>query len=161
MLPFGWITSPGNSNGPYRWTNLSQDEQRTQMSLWSMMKSPLMFGGDIIKMDNFTLEILTNQEVLDIDDFSVNTTWVWQKGNSIALSSQNSKHPEIMNVALFNLDSSAHSITISWSDLNFTSNVNCNIRDLWAKKVIGNFFNSFSSVIPSHGVGLYHFRCSN
>ncbi|XWS34704.1 hypothetical protein CRYUN_Cryun21dG0060600 [Craigia yunnanensis] len=46
MLPLGWLTDPGSNEGPHRTSNLNLDEQRTQMTLWAMAKSPLMFGGD-------------------------------------------------------------------------------------------------------------------
>ncbi|KAH9772984.1 alpha-galactosidase [Citrus sinensis] len=46
MLPLGWLTDPGSNEGPHRTCNLNLDEQRTQMTLWAMAKSPLMFGGD-------------------------------------------------------------------------------------------------------------------
>ncbi|PPS14631.1 hypothetical protein GOBAR_AA05951 [Gossypium barbadense] len=46
MLPLGWLTDPGSNEGPHRTSNLNLDEQRTQITLWAMAKSPLMFGGD-------------------------------------------------------------------------------------------------------------------
>ncbi|KAK6930934.1 Alpha galactosidase, C-terminal beta sandwich domain [Dillenia turbinata] len=46
MLPLGWLTDPGSNEGPHRKCNLNFEEQKTQMTLWSIAKSPLMFGGD-------------------------------------------------------------------------------------------------------------------
>ncbi|XVF85072.1 hypothetical protein PTKIN_Ptkin17bG0089000 [Pterospermum kingtungense] len=46
MLPLGWLSDPGSNEGPHRPSNLNLDEQRTQMTLWAMAKSPIMFGGD-------------------------------------------------------------------------------------------------------------------
>ncbi|KAJ7956766.1 Alpha-galactosidase [Quillaja saponaria] len=72
MLPLGWLTDPGSNEGPHRHCNLNLDEQRTQMTLWSMAKSPLMFGGDVRKLDQATYDIITNPTLLEINSFSSN-----------------------------------------------------------------------------------------
>lgn len=71
MLPLGWLTDPGAPVGPHRWCTLSPAEQRTQVSLWAMAKSPLMFGGDLRAMDNATLSLITNPWILLINAHSV------------------------------------------------------------------------------------------
>ncbi|KAI7727332.1 hypothetical protein M8C21_027604 [Ambrosia artemisiifolia] len=60
MLPLGWLTDPGANVGPHRSSRLSVDEQKTQMTLWSMARSPLMFGGDMRKLDDTTYGLITN-----------------------------------------------------------------------------------------------------
>ncbi|PIA30292.1 hypothetical protein AQUCO_05600012v1 [Aquilegia coerulea] len=70
MLPLGWLTDPGSNQGPQRKCNLSFDEQKTQMTLWSMVKSPLMFGGDMRKLDGTTYSIITNPILLEINSYS-------------------------------------------------------------------------------------------
>uniref|UniRef100_A0A7N0UAP0 Alpha-galactosidase n=1 Tax=Kalanchoe fedtschenkoi TaxID=63787 RepID=A0A7N0UAP0_KALFE len=70
MLPLGWLTNPGSNEGSHRLSNLSLAEQQTQMTLWSIAKSPLMFGGDMIKLDEKTLELLTNPALLEMNLFS-------------------------------------------------------------------------------------------
>ncbi|KAH9772980.1 alpha-galactosidase [Citrus sinensis] len=72
MLPLGWLTDPGSNEGPHRTCNLNLDEQRTQMTLWAMAKSPLMFGGDVRKLDETTYSLITNPTVLEINTFSSN-----------------------------------------------------------------------------------------
>ncbi|CAK9136012.1 unnamed protein product [Ilex paraguariensis] len=72
MLPFGWLTDPGSNEGPHRYCNLNVDEQRSQMTLWSMVKSPLMFGGDMRKLDEITFNLITNPILLEINSFSSN-----------------------------------------------------------------------------------------
>ncbi|KAK9934617.1 hypothetical protein M0R45_021754 [Rubus argutus] len=72
MLPLGWLTDPGSNDGPHRQTRLNLEEQRTQMTLWSMAKSPLMFGGDVRKLDDTTTSLLTNPTLLEINSFSSN-----------------------------------------------------------------------------------------
>ncbi|XP_024462849.1 uncharacterized protein LOC18101685 isoform X1 [Populus trichocarpa] len=72
MLPLGWLTDPGSNRGPYRMCNLNLDEQKTQMTLWAMVRSPLMFGGDVRKLDETTYSLITNPFVLEINSFSMN-----------------------------------------------------------------------------------------
>ena len=67
MLPLGQISmtiaDPGYTNADAgRWTNLSQDEQLTMMTLWGICHSPLFFGGEMTKNDAFTLSLLNNEE---------------------------------------------------------------------------------------------------
>uniref|UniRef100_J3L0I6 alpha-galactosidase n=1 Tax=Oryza brachyantha TaxID=4533 RepID=J3L0I6_ORYBR len=72
MLPFGWLTNAGVNQGPHRKCELTSDEQRTQMALWSMAKSPLMYGGDLRHLDNDTLSMITNPALLKINHYSIN-----------------------------------------------------------------------------------------
>ena len=64
MLPVGALRQCYDPNG---WTNFTQAEQRTMMTLWCMMRSPLMMGGELTKNDDFTLKLLTNRDVLAIE----------------------------------------------------------------------------------------------
>ena len=64
MLPVGALRQ---CNGPEGWTRFSQAEQRNMMTLWCMMRSPLMIGGDMTKNDDFTLDLLTRKELLEIE----------------------------------------------------------------------------------------------
>ncbi|KAI3931304.1 hypothetical protein MKX01_040221 [Papaver californicum] len=70
MLPLGWLTDPGSNEGPHRNSALTLDEQRAQMTLWSMAKSPLMFGGDLRKLDKTTYDLITEPTLLKINSFS-------------------------------------------------------------------------------------------
>ncbi|KAL5718045.1 hypothetical protein ACHQM5_010984 [Ranunculus cassubicifolius] len=72
MLPLGWLTDPGSNEGPHRISKLTLDEQRTQMTLWSMARSPLMFGGDLRKLNEATYNIIANPILLEINSFSTN-----------------------------------------------------------------------------------------
>jgi hypothetical protein len=80
MLPLGAVRQ-GQSNP---WTNFTHDEQVTLMSLWSIARSPLILGGDLPKNDEFTLKLLTNDEVLAVDQHSTNNRQLWRKGNQVA-----------------------------------------------------------------------------
>ncbi|XP_056168358.1 uncharacterized protein LOC115667635 [Syzygium oleosum] len=72
MLPLGYLTDPGSNEGPHRRCRLNLKEQRTQMTLWSMAKSPLMFGGDLRNIDDTTFSLITNPTLLEINSYSSN-----------------------------------------------------------------------------------------
>eukprot|EP00249_Psilotum_nudum_P018943 c27030_g1_i1 orf=360-2276(+) len=70
MLPLGYLTDPGANAGPHRFCQLTLDEQMSQVTLWAMVKSPLMFGGDMLHLNQETMDLLTNRVVLDINAYS-------------------------------------------------------------------------------------------
>ncbi|KAL8037803.1 hypothetical protein ABFX02_11G061500 [Erythranthe guttata] len=72
MLPLGWLSNAGSNEGPHRKGNLTLDEQRSQVTLWAMAKSPFMFGGDMRQLDESTLSLITNPTLLEINSFSSN-----------------------------------------------------------------------------------------
>ncbi|KAG5236188.1 alpha-galactosidase [Salix suchowensis] len=72
MLPIGWLTKAGSNRGPHRLSNLNLDEQKTQMTLWAMARSPIMFGGDVRRLDETTSSLITNPFILEINSFSTN-----------------------------------------------------------------------------------------
>jgi hypothetical protein len=74
MLPFGIIQFN-------RKTNFTQDEQRLCFSLWSIARSPLILGADMTKLDDWTLKLLTNKEVIEINQNSENNRQLSQKGD--------------------------------------------------------------------------------
>ena len=69
MLPFGYL-GPHPGYGDARETKLTHDEQRSFFTLWCMFRSPLMWGGNPTKSDAWTVSLLTNPEVLDVDQHS-------------------------------------------------------------------------------------------
>jgi len=77
MLPLGQIAMTIADAGyttadAGRWTKLTEDEQRTMMTLWGICHSPLIMGGEMTKNDDFTLSLLTNTEMLAMNDRGVN-----------------------------------------------------------------------------------------
>lgn len=78
MLPLGAINQP---NG---WTKFTEDEQYTHMTLWSISQSPLMFGGHLPKNDDFTLKLITNPEVIAVDQHATNSRQLYRDGDQIA-----------------------------------------------------------------------------
>ncbi|XP_048136781.1 uncharacterized protein LOC115751348 isoform X3 [Rhodamnia argentea] len=90
MLPLGYLTDPGSNEGPHRRCRLNLKEQRTQITLWSMAKSPLMFGGDLRNIDDTTFSLITNPTLLEINSYSANNVeFPYVRGSS---SSRGRKH---------------------------------------------------------------------
>jgi alpha-galactosidase len=151
MLPLGLLRLRGFNDGP-RLTRLTHDEQITLMTLWSIFRSPLMMGGDLPTLDRFTQSLLTNQEVIAVDQHSSGNRLLFTRGNQIAWVADVPRTRQ-KYVALFNLGESPEEITISWRELGIAGKVP--VRDLWKKETLGSFDKQFSAQIPPHGAGLY------
>ena len=104
MLPLGRISIRGE-RGAERWTQFSRDEQYTMMNLWTIFKSPLMFGGHLPMNDAATDSLLTNREVLYMHAHSVNNRQVSREDNRVVWSADDPKNHDKF-VALFNLGGS-------------------------------------------------------
>ena len=113
MLPIGIIDFN-------RKTNFTKDEQYTLMSLWAIGRSPLIFGGDMTKLDDFTKEMLTNPEMLKVNQHSTNNRQVSRDKNLVVWTADvpNSKDKY---VALFNAQSKGDNI--DFKDANYASPV--------------------------------------
>jgi hypothetical protein len=108
MLPIGMVEFN-------RITHFTQNEQYTLMSLWAIGRSPLIFGGDMTKLDNFTKEMLTNPEMLKVNQESTNNRQVSRDKNLIVwtadIPNSNDKY-----VALFNAQSKGDNIDFGNAD---------------------------------------------
>jgi len=152
MLPLGEIRQ---GKGKTRFT---PDEQLTLMTLWSIFRSPLMFGGDMMKMDDATLALITNEEVLAVDQHSSNNRQLFRKNGQMAWVADAPDSPD-KYLAVFNLadkgssmDSGA-AVPVKLSDLGF--NGSCQIRDLWQHQDLTPAQATFAPMLPWHGAGLY------
>ena len=131
-------------------TPLTPDEQYTQVSLWSLVAAPFIFSGDITRMDDFTLSLLTNDEVIDVDQdpmgkpgyrvSKVGDMEVWIR------KLEDGSHA----VGLFNRGKTETMVTASWADLGISGYQK--VRDLWRQKDIGDLKDNFMTRVPSHGV---------
>lgn len=157
MLPFGIVefTRP---------TRFTKDEQVLCMTLWSIARSPLILGADMTKLDPFTLSLLTNADVLAVNQFSTGNRQLARNGNLIVWTAQVPNSPD-RYVALFNAQDNAaqvpdhNRVSVSLSDLGITGS--CKARDLWKGEDLGVFTNDFSRDIRIHGAGLYRLTPNN
>jgi hypothetical protein len=152
MLPLGRIGIRAE-RGDDRTTRFTRDEQRTLISLWSIARSPLMFGGDLPSNDDFTLSLLTNDEVLAADQNATRSRRLFQRGDQIAWTSD-AAAPGAKYLAVFNVGEQAPlEIRVNWTELGLPAT--CAVRDLWEKKDLGRVKDGYTFKIPPHASGVY------
>lgn len=133
-------------------TRLTANEQYTHISLWSLLASPLLIGCDMTQMDDFTLSLLTNDEVIEVnqDPLGKQAARISVQGNLEVWAKQ--MEDGSMAVGLFNRGNSRTEVTADFKSLNLTGT--CLVRDLWQQKDLGQFSDSFKSPVAAHGVKL-------
>ena len=152
MLPLGRIRIRGFEDGERR-TRFTPDEQIAFMTLWTVFRSPLMMGGDLPSLDDATRSLLTNQEVLAVDQTSSGNHELFSRANQVAWVADASNHHD-KYLALFNLaDDIPAEITVTWKELGL--NGRYSVKDLWTKKEVGSFEGKVSPSVKAHGAGLY------
>lgn len=130
-------------------TPLTPDEQYTQVSLWSLQAAPLILSGDITRLDDFTLSLLTNDEIIEVDQDPMGRPgWRVSKNNGLEVWKRELEDGSIA-VGLFNRENEKARITAFWSDLELSGPQR--VRDLWRQKELGSFKNKFSSRVNPHG----------
>ena len=134
MLPLGHIGIRAE-RGNDRASLLTHDEQITLMSLWSIFRSPLMFGGDLPTSDAFTIGLLTNQEVLDVDQKSSNGREAYRKEGLIVWTAD-APGDGAKYVAVFNIGNSTKYVDLPWAALGLHIG-KAQIRDVWEGKELG------------------------
>ncbi len=154
MLPLGKIGDP-DDKGSRRWSNFAHDEQLTLMTLWSMMRSPLILGGDLPANDAFTLSLLTNPEVIEVDQKSSGNHQAFESGNIIAWVADAPSSKD-KYVAVFNLSDKEERVSVAWNELKLPF-AKGRVRDLWERKELG-VAEKVDRRIPPHGALLVRVR---
>ena len=159
------FAKPGNWNDPdmlvvgkVGWgpqlhpTKLSPNEQYTHISLWCLLSSPLLIGCDMTQIDDFTLNLLTNDEVLDVsqDPLGKQAGRVFKDGDLEVWAKDMEDGSKA--VGLFNRGAWKSEIRARWSDLGIAGKQI--VRDLWRQKDLGAFSDEFKASVPRHGVVL-------
>jgi alpha-galactosidase len=139
-------------------TRLTPNEQYTHISLWCLLCSPLLIGCDMAQLDDFTLSLLTNDEVLEVnqDPLGKQARRVSQADNLEVWAKE--MEDGSLAVGLFNRGGSEKKVTANWSDLGLSGKQI--VRDLWRQKDLGEFENQFSANVARHGVVLVRLRPS-
>lgn len=152
MLPLGFL-GPAPGWGQPRQSRLTHDEQRTLMSLWCIFPSPLMLGGDLTAADAWTTSLLTNREVLDVDQHSTGNRVAVSTDQAVAWVADRTGTSTTHYVAVFNRGDSTLTLHYAWKGLGLTTGKYA-LRDLWEHKDLGEA-DALSVTLPSHGVALY------
>jgi alpha-galactosidase len=131
-------------------TRLSPNEQYVHVSLWSLLTGPLLIGCDMTAMDDFTLSLLSNDEVLAVsqDPLAHQAGRIVKDGNLEIWGKDMEDGSRA--VGLFNRNDEATNVTARWSDLGITGQQT--VRDLWRQADVGKFDGEFSATVPRHGV---------
>ncbi len=150
----GKFAGPGHWNDPDMLEigngHMSVDEEKTHMSLWCILAAPLIAGNDLTKMSAETLAILTNPDVIavDQDPAGIEGHRVTEEGPLqvwVKPLADGSKA-----VGLFNEGESTMPVTVHFKDVGLNGPVS--VRDLWARKDLGTFKGSYTAQVPRHGV---------
>jgi alpha-galactosidase len=138
--------------GKLRPSRLTPDEQYTHITLWCLLSSPLLIGCDLEKLDDFTLGLLTNDEVLEIDQDSLGKQATQVGGQGDQKIYAKPLDDGSLAVGLFNTGATASTVTANWADLKLTGKQR--VRDLWRQKDLGVFAGKFDATVAPHGVVL-------
>jgi alpha-galactosidase len=178
------LTGPGHYNDPdmlvvgmVGWgpklhpSNLTPDEQFTHISLWCLLSAPLLIGCDLEKLDDFTLSLLTNDEVLAIDQDARATSakLVSEQGEKVSIKRPDKPDDKCFSmpsgqvwaktledgstaVGLFNFGNEPMKVAAEFKDVGVTGKQTA--RDLWPQKDLGEINGKFEATIPPHGCRL-------
>lgn len=148
MLVVGYVG--WNKDADY--TQLTPSEQYSHISLWCLVCSPLLIGCDLDKLDDFTLNLLTNDEVLavDQDPLGIPAKPVLKEGTSHVWSKP--MEDGSLAVGLFNEGQFKSKVSISWEKLGISGPQK--VRDLWRQKDLGIYTGKFEADVTRHGVVL-------
>ena len=149
--PAGWNDLDSLNVGNGTMDGLTRDERRTATTLWAMSAAPMYLGNDLTNLDEFGLTLLTNPEVIAVDQAGVPAQPVSTATKQQVWYSLNTDGT--YTVALYNLGRTEADVTASFSDFGLTGSAT--VRDLWAGKNLGGFDGSFTAEdVPIHGVRL-------
>lgn len=149
MLPIGPVRQNLDKQN---WTHFTKEEQKTMLTLWSIMRSPLIIGGEMTGFDDFTMSLLTNQDILELLNHTHSAHPLFRRGQKgkeqIAWFTTHEQNGYYL--ALFNCDDSEATITvtlpISGTYIGY---------DLWSRQSLTRLSGEITSAVPSHGVKVF------
>ncbi|MEO3747080.1 X2-like carbohydrate binding domain-containing protein [Plantactinospora sp. B5E13] len=149
--PGGWNDLDSLNVGNGTMDGLTRDERRTAATLWAISAAPFYLGNDLTRLDPYGLELLTNREVIAVNQAGRPAQPLSTRTNRQVWYSLN--EDSTFTVALFNLGSTEADVAVNWADLGLTGPAE--VRDLWARKDLGEFRTGFVATgLPIHGVRL-------
>lgn len=156
MLPLGKL---GGGFGHGEWDcRFTKEEQKTMMTLWCMFRSPLMVGAELTKLDEWTLSLLTNQELLSLMNENCQGIQLVLNDKMAVWKNKNHKTGALY-VALFNLSDTEAMISIDLSELEEAlPEKEYSLSELWDKSQAYTKQGRIEAVVPAHGVKAYHIQ---
>jgi alpha-galactosidase len=148
MLPIGQLR-PTPGEGKPRASRLTEEEQRTMITLWAMARSPLFIGGNLMQMDDALKSLLTNPGVIEVDQNSMGGHMQGQDGDVVAWAAV-SKDRDKNYLALFNLGDTPVHVNKTFAEYGFIDKTEYKVRNLWMRKELGAL-NAVTEELPPHG----------
>ena len=164
MIPFGHLSVDNRPHGPDRMSMFTPDEHYTLMTLFSMARSPLMIGAELMSTPMETIEtFFKNDEVLYVNQHSTNNRQVIRVDSEFTDKADEHYAVWVAEdpangdyfIALFNLSDKKKEVGFDFNMEEMRGAYT--VRDLWDGEVIGKAELSFSREINPHGAGLYRF----
>jgi alpha-galactosidase len=149
MIPIGRLSKQGPVGSP-RYSNFTADEQRTLMTLWSITRSPLMWGGNLTENRASELALMSNGAVLAVDQNGTNNRQLYGGTRPVWVADVPGTNHKY--AALFNRETSPASVTVTLADLGIGSAA---VTDLWSGTNLGTVSGTLTRSIPAHGAALY------
>jgi len=155
-LLIGYVGSPRRKDEPPQPTRLTPNEQYAYMSMWCLMAAPLFFSGDMARLDEFTLNVLSNAEVIEVDQ-----DLLGKQARIVRHSDEELILPKPMEdgslaVGLFNLAEVEREVSVPLVELGLTGAQRA--RDLWRQEEAGGVEDALSRTVARHGVFLARLR---
>ncbi|MER7585957.1 carbohydrate-binding protein [Micromonospora sp. NPDC127501] len=153
--PGGWNDLDSLNVGNGEMDGLTRAERQSYATLWAISKSPLYTGDDLTRLDDYGLSLLTNREVIAIDqNGGAPARPVTPAGDQQVWGAKNPDGS--YTVALFNLGDAPASVTAHWASFGFTGNAS--VRDVWNRRDLGTQRNAITAALPAHGSRLFTVR---
>ena len=148
----GRIGNAHHHDEPPKPTTLTPSEQYSYMSMWCLMAAPLFYSGDMRYLDEFTLNVLCNAEVIDVDQdpLGIQARPLVQDDETLILAKPMADGS--LAVGLFNLAELSREMSVDWSLLGLSGKRV--VRDLWRQKDLGTYDGRFTTAVTRHGVAL-------
>ncbi|MDR2147032.1 MAG: putative Ig domain-containing protein [Tannerella sp.] len=148
MLVVGYVGWGPNLH----YTALTPDQQYTHISLWSMLCSPLLLGCDLSRLDEFTLSLLTNDEVIEVNQDPLGKMAMPIIDRDGYIVYQKPLEDGSVAMGIFNLNDHKIEVTVTWSNLGIRGTQK--VRDLWRQQDIAESDREFKTAVNPHGVVL-------
>ncbi len=133
-------------------TRLTANEQYSYMSMWSLMAAPLFFSGDMARLDQFTLNVLCNPEVIDVNQDALGKQATPVRFTDEELVLVKPMEDGSLAVGLFNLGETPRDMSVTWKELGLMGERR--VRDVWRHQDLGEFDEKYSTKVNRHGVVL-------
>ncbi len=151
MLPLGYI---GKGFGEERYTRFTKEEQITMMTLWCIFRSPLMIGAELPKLDQWTLELLTNKKVLRLLTYSSAARQI-MRDNQQAIWFSKDTEEYAYYLAVFNLSDEERKISVTPEEVELKCYDGYIFEELWGRENGESLDQILETKVSAHGAKLY------